>query len=98
MGPRVSTRTRPPDHSRPLRVIKTYEKFAEFEASFNDITHQTDSADIIAKRAADIRYEASKTLDVLKQKQPVRIPETKGTEESRTADTVNSKGMKAKKT
>lgn len=92
MGPRVSTRPRFPEHSRPLRVIRTYEEYAQLEASFSDFTHLAENGDAISKRAGELKYEASRTLDILKQKQPVRIPETKAAEESSTADTASAKG------
>lgn len=77
MSTRISVRQRYPDHNKPLRVLRTYDKYAQFEAEFTDSTRLGNSVDGVAKRVEELVYESSKTLDALKQKQPVRIPDVK---------------------
>ena len=91
MATRASTRQRYPEHTKPLKVIKSYEKYALFEASFADITRLNESSDNTMRRVEELKQESTKTLEALKQKQPVRIPEVKSTEDTNHGCATNGK-------
>ena len=74
MTTRIAVRARCPDWGKGLRVIRSYESYARFEATFSDITHLEGSDDRTAGRVEELKYESAKTLEALKKK-PVRIPE-----------------------
>ena len=76
MSSRITVRARFPDLGKALRVIRSYENYARFEATFSDITHLESNDDGVSRRAEELRYESAKTLEALKRKDPVRIPET----------------------
>ena len=91
MTTRVSVRQRNPDLNKPLQVIRTYPRYAEFEVSLTDTSHLDNSGESLLKRVEELKYESSKTLEALKQKQPVRIPEMKPVDEQALNGTSNGK-------
>ena len=88
----VSVRQRYPDHGKALKVTRTYEKYAQFEAAFTDLAHLEDGCADIAKRIEELKYDASKTLETLKGRQAVRIPEMKCADEDTKCDSASEKG------
>ena len=88
----VSVRQRYPEHTKQLKVTNTYEKYAQFEAAFTDITRIEDGGSDIAKRVEELKYESAKTLEALKGKQAVRIPEIRRADEEDKLDGVAEKG------
>lgn len=80
MTTRKSGRPRNLDHSRPLRIIRTYQEYAQFETASIDANRIGNNFNTIATRVEELKYESSKTLETLKNKQPVRIPETHASE------------------
>ena len=87
MTTRISVRQRYPEQSKQLKVIRTYEEYAQFETSSTDTSHLGNNGNITAKRVSELIYESSKTLEALNRKPPVRIPEMKGTEDTSGAPT-----------
>jgi hypothetical protein len=92
MATGVSVRQRYPDPTKELKVIRTYEEYARFEAAFVDILRLENSSSDIVRRSEELKYESAKTLDALKTKPPVRIPETKSAETEGKGETAPEKG------
>ncbi len=74
---RISVRQRYPEHTKTLKVIRSYEKYAQFEADSADMSRFGNGVDGTVHRVAELIRESAKTLEALKGKQPVRIPEVK---------------------
>jgi len=81
MTSRISVRQRNPDHGKTLKLITTFQKYAQFELSQNEFNQAENGQDFISKRVEELKYDASKTIEALKQKQPVRIPEMRAQDE-----------------
>lgn len=79
---RISVRQRYPESGKGLKLIKTYEGYAQFEADLADASHIKGEDSGIARRTIELAQESTKTIEALKQKQPVRIPEVKQAEKS----------------
>jgi len=85
---RISVRQRYPESNKALKIFKTYERFAHFEAEMADVSHIKGDEEGIEKRAGELQQDSARTLEALKQKQPVRIPEMKGKEKA--ADAIDA--------
>lgn len=77
---KIAVRQRYPETNKELKIVKSYGEYARFEAELNDITHGKINSLGIAKRVEELNLESAKTLEILKAKQPVRIPEMKDRE------------------
>jgi len=75
MTTRLSTRPKLPDINKPLKIIESYEDFAQFEVGSFDLTNQTSTENEINKKIEELKSDFEKTSVALKQKQAVRIPE-----------------------
>lgn len=78
MNTRTAMRQRYPDLSKELKVITTYEKYAKFEAELNEPGRVVNGFTSSSQRVQELMQESTKTLEALKGKQPVRIPELSG--------------------
>ena len=95
MNTGVSVRQRYPDNTKPLRVTRTYEKYAQFEAAFTDITHIENGGRDIGQRVEELKYESAKMLEALKGKQRVRIPEMRTAEKDGESDALLGQGRQS---
>lgn len=75
-------RPRIPDHMKGIKISHSYEDYVQFEASFSDLSRDERLPDSRLKRVDELKAESLKTLEALKQKPPVRIPELKTKEET----------------
>jgi hypothetical protein len=90
----VAVRQRYPDNTKQLKVLRTYKEYAQFEATLTDITHVENGERNIAKRIDELQYESTKTLEVLKTKPPVRIPEMRAAEKEGQGEALIGKGRR----
>lgn len=77
---KIAVRQRYPETSKELKIVRSYEEYARFEAELNDIIHGKINSLGIVRRVEELNQESAGTLEALKAKQPVRIPEMKGKE------------------
>lgn len=78
MNTRTATRQRYPDLGKELTIIRSYENYAKFEMELNEPGHIFNGSVNYTQRIQELLQESSKTLEALKEKQPVRIPELSG--------------------
>lgn len=76
-GTRISVRQRYPETNRPLKIFRTYERYAQFEVELSDVTHTKGDEGGIIRLTEELIQDSVRTIEALKQKQPVRIPEMK---------------------
>jgi hypothetical protein len=85
---RISVRQRYPESNKALKIFRTYERYAHFEAEMADVSHIKGDEGGTERRVGELQQESARTLEALKQKQPVRIPEMKGKE--KVADAIDT--------
>lgn len=76
-GPRISVRQRYPETNKPLKIFRTYERYAQFEVELSDVTHTKGDEAGVIRLTGELLQDSARTVEALKQKQPVRIPEMK---------------------
>jgi len=73
---RTSARKKEVVIDKPLKIMHTYADFAKFEMENTDVARLENGQEILASRVSELVKESTKTLEALKSKQAVRIPET----------------------
>eukprot|EP00826_Nyctotherus_ovalis_P016398 TRINITY_DN14744_c0_g2_i2.p1 TRINITY_DN14744_c0_g2~~TRINITY_DN14744_c0_g2_i2.p1 ORF type:complete len:278 (+),score=86.00 TRINITY_DN14744_c0_g2_i2:154-987(+) len=75
MGTRTAMRQRYPDLGKELKVVRDYDKYAKWEAELVEPGRSPSDSAKIPQRTQELAQESKRTLEALKEKQPVRIPE-----------------------
>ena len=75
-------RQRYPESSKILKILKTYEKYSQFEAESSGVARYANDTRESMQRVDELVRESTKTLEALKSKPPVRIPELKSSEKT----------------
>ena len=78
MNTRTAVRQRYPDLGKELKVLRSYEKYAKFEMELNEPGRVLNGSVNYTYRVQELKEESARTLEALKQRQPVRIPELSG--------------------
>lgn len=78
---KIAVRQRYPEPIKELKIIRTYDSYAHYEIENNDINHAKSGVLGLTQRILDLQRESAKTLEALREKQPVRIPEIKAKEQ-----------------
>lgn len=78
MNTRTAMRQRYPDLGKELQVVRTYERYAKFEAELNEPGRNINGFSTNSQRVRELILESTKTLEALGGKQAVRIPELGG--------------------
>lgn len=90
-GMRISVRQRYPETGKELSVVRTYDKYALFEAMISDGSHPKGTGPEVITRTQELIQESAKTIEALQRKQTVRIPVLKSKEK---AENMEENGMK----
>lgn len=94
MGTRTAMRQRYPDLGKELKIVRSYGQYADWEAELNDLGRTPGDPAKAPRRLQDLMGESMRTLEVLKTKQPVRIPELR---DSRATSCVGENGICAQR-
>lgn len=86
MSTRTAVRQRCLDLNKQLKIIRTYEKYIQFENESTEPTRTLNGFDSIPQRVEELMLETARTIEALKEKQPVRIPEMSGPKTSATVE------------
>jgi len=72
---KIAVRQRYPESAKELKIIRSYEEYVQFEIEQNDICHTKSEGVGTTQRVMELRNESARTIEALRKKQPVRIPE-----------------------
>jgi len=78
MSTRTAVRQRYPDLGKELQIIRTYEKYVKFEMELNEPGRVVNGFSSNSQRVQELKQESAKTLEALRGKQAVRIPDLAG--------------------